>query len=199
MEFLPLRRALISVTDKSGLVEFAEFLAGNGVELTSTGGTQKFLEKAGLPVVSVSDVTGFPEMLDGRVKTLHPRIHGGILANKDLPEHLAALAKADIRPYDLVIVNLYDFSGALAKKVSETEQVEQIDIGGPCLLRAAAKNFSGVLVLPSPDCYPEARRILEANDMKAPLALRRKMAALAFECTARYDRMVADWFATMEE
>lgn len=199
MEFLALKRALISVTDKSGLVEFAEFLVSNGVELTSTGGTQKALEKAGLPVIAVSEVTGFPEMLDGRVKTLHPRIHGGILANKDLPEHLAALAKADIRPYDLVIVNLYDFSGALAKKASATEQVEQIDIGGPCLLRAAAKNFSGVLVLPSPECYPEARRILAANDMKAPLALRKEMAARAFECTARYDRMVADWFAKMEQ
>lgn len=197
MEYLPVKRALASVTDKTGLVEFASFLTGMGVEITSTGGTQKTLEQNGITVVAVKDITGFPEMLDGRVKTLHPHIHGGILANKDIPAHMAALAAADIRPYDLVIVNLYDFSGTLTKNAGEEVQVEQIDIGGPCLLRAAAKNFAGVLVLSSPADYEKARHELMANNMRASLAFRKKMAARAFEATARYDRLVADWLARL--
>lgn len=197
MELLPIKRALLSVTDKSGLVDLACFLAGAGVELTSTGGTRKVLLDAGLKVTSVSEVTGFPEMLDGRVKTLHPRIHGGILADKDNPAHTEALARAEIRPYDMIVVNLYDFAGALAKNLDEAATVEQIDIGGPCLLRAAAKNFASVLVLPDPEYYPLVIKELAENNMRAPLDLRRQMARRAFESTARYDGLVASWFAKL--
>ena len=150
MDILPIRRAILSVTDKSGLVEFATFLTSRGVELISTGGTQKALEAAGLPVTAVSTVTGFPEILGGRVKTLHPKIHAGILANKDEPTHMQTLAEKGIRPFDLVCVNLYDFAGAVERHLSLEQAVEEIDIGGPCMLRAAAKNFHSILVLPSP-------------------------------------------------
>ena len=148
MDMLPIRRAILSVTDKTGLVEFATFLSQNGVELVSTGGTMKALQAAGLPVTAVSDVTGFPEILGGRVKTLHPKIHGGILANKDIPEHMATLEEKEIKPFDLVCVNLYDFAGAVERKLSLEQAVEEIDIGGPCMIRAAAKNFHSILVLP---------------------------------------------------
>ncbi len=131
MDFLPIRRALLSVTHKDGLAEFATFLHANGVELVSTGGTLKFLENAGLPVTAVSDVTGFPEILGGRVKTLHPHIHGGILADKDNPEHLAVLKEKGIKAFDLICVNLYDFESALAKGLKPREAIEEIDIGGP--------------------------------------------------------------------
>ena len=131
MDFLPIRRALLSVTHKDGLAEFATFLHANGVELVSTGGTLKFLENAGLPVTAVSDVTGFPEILGGRVKTLHPHIHGGILADKDNPEHLAVLKEKGIKAFDLICVNLYDFESALAKGLKPCEAIEEIDIGGP--------------------------------------------------------------------
>ena len=135
MDFLPIRRALLSVTHKDGLAEFATFLHANGVELVSTGGTLKFLENAGLPVTAVSDVTGFPEILGGRVKTLHPHIHGGILADKDNPEHLAVLKEKGIKAFDLICVNLYDFESALAKGLKPREAIEEIDIGGPCMLQ----------------------------------------------------------------
>ena len=158
MDFLPIKRALLSVTHKDGLAEFAAFLHANGVELVSTGGTLKFLEKAGLPVTAVSDVTGFPEILGGRVKTLHPHIHGGILADKDNPEHLAVLQEKGIKPFDLICVNLYDFESALAKGLKPREAIEEIDIGGPCMLRASSKNFHSVLVLSDPDTYAEATR-----------------------------------------
>lgn len=193
MDFLPVRRALISVTNKDGLATFGSFLHANAVELVSTGGTLKFLEQAGLPVTAVSDVTGFPEILGGRVKTLHPHIHGGILADKDNPEHLAVLAEKKIQPFDLVCVNLYDFESALAKGLKPREAIEEIDIGGPCLLRAAAKNFHSVLVLPSPDSYVEALGELKANDMRVTLAFRQRMAARAFARTSRYDAMIADY------
>lgn len=196
---LPIKRALLSVTDKSGLVELARFLSQGGVELTSTGGTLKTLRAAGLDVVPVSSVTGFPEMLDGRVKTLHPHIHGGILANKDNPEHLAALKDAGIKLYDMIVVNLYDFAGALAKNLDESATVEQIDIGGPCLLRAAAKNFASVLVVPDPSDYPAVMEALGANDMRAPLKLRKNMALKAFEATSRYDGLVASWLSKHQE
>ena len=138
MEVLPIRRAILSVTDKSGLVDFATFLTSRDVELISTGGTQKVLEAAGLPVTAVSTVTGFPEILGGRVKTLHPKIHAGILANKDDPFHMQTLAEKGIRPFDLVCVNLYDFAGAVERHLSLEDAVEEIDIGGPCMLRASS-------------------------------------------------------------
>lgn len=166
MDMLPIRRAILSVTDKTGLVEFATFLSQNGVELVSTGGTMKALQAAGLPVTAVSDVTGFPEILGGRVKTLHPKIHGGILANKDIPEHMATLEEKEIKPFDLVCVNLYDFAGAVERKLSLEQAVEEIDIGGPCMIRAAAKNFHSILVLPGTKWYATAMQEMKEHDMK---------------------------------
>ena len=193
MDMLPIRRAILSVTDKTGLVEFATFLSQNGVELVSTGGTMKALQAAGLPVTAVSDVTGFPEILGGRVKTLHPKIHGGILANKDLPEHMATLEEKGIKPFDLVCVNLYDFAGAVERKLSLEQAVEEIDIGGPCMIRAAAKNFHSILVLSDPDTYAEATAELKANDMSVSLPFRQRMAARTFAKTSRYDAVIAEY------
>ena len=197
MELLPVKRALLSVTDKSGLVDFASFLVKGGVELVSTGGTHKALQEAGLPVTQVSAVTGFPEILGGRVKTLNPYIHGGILADKDNPEHLKTLEEHKIKPFDLVCVNLYNFSGALARKLDERATIEEIDIGGPCLLRATAKNFHSMLVLPGVAFYEEARRELEGNNMKVSLAFRRKTAAAAFKATSEYDAMITGWLGSL--
>uniref|UniRef100_A0A7C4AA75 IMP cyclohydrolase n=1 Tax=Fundidesulfovibrio putealis TaxID=270496 RepID=A0A7C4AA75_9BACT len=193
MEFLPIRRAILSVTDKSGLADFAAFLSGNGVELVSTGGTKKAMTDAGLPVTAVDQVTGFPEMLGGRVKTLHPNIHAGILADKDDPEHLKTLASFKLAPFDLVCVNLYDFAKAAAAKADLKAAVEQIDIGGPTMLRASAKNFHSVLVVPSPAHYPAVMEALKANAMRAPLALRHKMAVETFAATSAYDAMITDY------
>ena len=193
MDLLPIRRAILSVTDKSGLAEFAGFLAENGVELVSTGGTMKALQAAGLPVKPVSDVTGFPEILGGRVKTLHPKIHGGILCNKDLPEHLETLKQMDIVPVDLVCVNLYNFAGAVSRKLSLEQAVEEIDIGGPCMIRAAAKNYHSVLVVPSPEWYGPAMDDLKAHGMRASLEFRQAMASRAFDATSRYDALITSY------
>ena len=192
MDVLPIRRAILSVTDKSGLVEFATFLTSRGVELISTGGTQKALEAAGLPVTAVSTVTGFPEILGGRVKTLHPKIHAGILANKDEPQHMQTLAEKGIRPFDLVCVNLYDFAGAVERHLSLEQAVEEIDIGGPCMLRAAAKNFHSILVLPSPQWYTAAMEEME-KDTTVGLEFRQIMASRAFEATSRYDALITSY------
>ena len=192
MDILPIRRAILSVTDKSGLVEFATFLTSRGVELISTGGTQKALEAAGLPVTAVSTVTGFPEILGGRVKTLHPKIHAGILANKDEPQHMQTLADKGIRPFDLVCVNLYDCAGAVERHLSLEQAVEEIDIGGPCMLRAAAKNFHSILVLPSPQWYTAAMEELE-KDTTVGLEFRQVMASRAFEATSRYDALITSY------
>lgn len=199
MEFLPVRRALLSVTDKTGLVDFARHLAAGGVELVSTGGTKRQLEEAGLPVTSVSDVTGFPEILGGRVKTLHPHIHAGVLADKDDPEHLATLEKLNIKAFDLICVNLYDFASAVSKGLNLKEAVEQIDIGGPCMLRASAKNYHSIAVVPSIKFYGEITDELEANDFKLSLDLRRRMAVTTFEATSAYDRMIAEYLGKGEE
>lgn len=193
MDQLPIRRAILSVTDKSGLADFARFLAANGVELVSTGGTMRAIRDAGLPVTAVSAVTGFPEILGGRVKTLHPKIHGGILASKDDPAHLEAIAQMDIQPFDLVCVNLYDFSGAVERKLSLPQAVEEIDIGGPCLLRAGAKNFHSVLVLPAPQWYGPAMEEMSAHAMQVTLEFRQIMASRAFDATSRYDALIASY------
>ena len=193
MDFLPIRRALLSVTHKDGLAEFAAFLHANGVELVSTGGKLKFLENAGLPVTAVSDVTGFPEILGGRVKTLHPHIHGGILADKDNPEHLAVLKEKGIKAFDLICVNLYDFESALAKELKPREAIEEIDIGGPCMLRAASKNFHSILVVSDPRYYDEARARIETGGVD--LAFRKRMAALTFAATSRYDAMISSYLS----
>ena len=191
MDMLPIRRAILSVTDKTGLADFAAFLAGNGVELVSTGGTCKMLQAAGLKVTQVSEVTGFPEIMGGRVKTLHPAIHGGILADKDNPEHLKTLVAHGIKTFDLVCVNLYSFAEAVAKKLEPRSAIEEIDIGGPCMLRAAAKNYHSVLVAPAPSFYPLIRKALIDNNMRATLDLRLELAAATFAATAHYDGMIA--------
>ncbi|GFM38161.1 IMP cyclohydrolase [Desulfovibrio psychrotolerans] len=195
MDLLPIKRALLSVTDKSGLVEFATFLHGRGVELVSTGGTARMLSEAGLKVTPVSKVTGFPEILGGRVKTLHPHIHGGILADKDNPEHLATLKELGIVAFDLIVVNLYNFAEAARKGLDLKAAVEEIDIGGPCMLRATAKNFHSMLVLPDPADYAEATAELDASDMRVGLDFRRRMAAKTFARTAAYDGMITEYLS----
>ncbi len=193
MEFLPIKRALLSVTDKGGLAEFGAFLVERGVELVSTGGTHAFLEKAGLPVTAVSAVTNFPEILGGRVKTLHPRIHGGILADKDNPDHMATLESNSIKPFDLVCVNLYDFAGAVERQITLLQAVEEIDIGGPCMIRASAKNFHSVLVLSDPKWYEAAMDEMRTHDGCVSLAFRQTMASRAFEATSRYDALITSY------
>lgn len=195
MELLPIRRAILSVTDKSGLAGFAAFLHKAGVELVSTGGTKKTMTDAGLPVTAVDQVTGFPEMLGGRVKTLHPNIHAGILADKDNPEHLETLKAFGLAPFDLICVNLYDFAKAKNAGAGLKDAVEQIDIGGPAMLRASAKNFHSILVVPSPVHYEAVTAALTANAMMAPLALRRAMAVETFRATSAYDAMIAGYLA----
>ncbi len=183
-----IRRALLSVSDKTGLVEFAHALAGFGVEILSTGGTAKTLREAGLTVRDVADVTGFPEMLDGRVKTLHPRIHGGILAVRDNEEHARAMAEHGIEPIDLVVINLYPFEQTIAREgVTLEDAVEQIDIGGPAMVRSAAKNFKDVAVVVSPSDYPSVIAQLQEKDGALDLAIRRRLAVRAFWLTGVYD------------
>lgn len=193
MDLLPIHRAILSVTDKTGLVEFAKFLVDNGVELVSTGGTMKCLKEGGLPVKAVSDVTGFPEILGGRVKTLHPMIHGGILCNKDLPEQLETVEKMGITPVDLVCVNLYNFAGAVSRHLSLEQAVEEIDIGGPCMLRAAAKNYHSVLVVPGVEWYEPAMEDLKEHNMCSSLEFRQLMASRTFDATSRYDALITSY------
>src|SRR6188508_928958 len=184
-----MRRAILSVSDKTGLIPFGKALASRGFELVSTGGTAKALADAGLPVVNVSDVTGFPEMMDGRVKTLHPAIHAGILARRNKPEDLDALVLQRIKPID--IVNLYPFGRAAANQDTPFDDlVEEIDIGGPSLIRAAAKNFRDVLVVVEPEDYP---RLIEqlARDNGPSLDFRFDLMRKAFQHTASYDMTIA--------
>jgi phosphoribosylaminoimidazolecarboxamide formyltransferase/IMP cyclohydrolase len=184
-------RALISVSDKTGLVPFAKGLAAAGWEIVSTGGTAKVLLAAGLQVIGISDVTGFPEMMDGRVKTLHPKVHGGILARRQRPDDLASMAAHDIRPIDMVVVNLYPFAEAAAKSALPFDDlVEEIDIGGPSLVRAASKNFRDVLVVVSPGDYDAV--LAAVTSASGPgLAFRFSLARRAFAHTAAYDQMIA--------
>jgi phosphoribosylaminoimidazolecarboxamide formyltransferase/IMP cyclohydrolase len=191
------RRALISVSDKKGVAAFARKLSGLGFEILSTGGTQKTLEEARVPVVAVSEVTGAPEMLGGRVKTLHPRIHGGILADLEDPDQVVELVDHGIGPIDLVCVNLYPFEEMVAGGASEKDAVEQIDIGGPAMLRAAAKNYKSVTVVPSPSFYKEVVSELELGEV--PMEMRRRLALEAFRKTAEYDAAIARWLAEREE
>ncbi|MFZ5791327.1 MAG: bifunctional phosphoribosylaminoimidazolecarboxamide formyltransferase/IMP cyclohydrolase [Pseudomonadota bacterium] len=192
-------RALVSVSDKTGLVAFARFLAGHGVEILSTGGTAKALVDAGLAVKEVAAHTGFPEIMDGRVKTLHPRIHGGILARRDLPEHRAALAAHGIAPIDLVVINLYPFEATVAKGATREACVENIDIGGPALIRAAAKNHDFVAVVTDPADYDAVMEEMKAHGGATSPALRRKLASLAYARTAAYDAAIARWMQSEEK
>jgi phosphoribosylaminoimidazolecarboxamide formyltransferase/IMP cyclohydrolase len=190
---LQARRALVSVYDKRGLEDFARGLARLGIEIVSTGGTLKFLQEKGIPVTAVSDVTGFPEILDGRVKTLHPRIHGGILADRSVEGHLDQIREHGIDRIDLVAVNLYPFRETLASGASFEQTLEMIDIGGPAMVRAAAKNFRGVAVVVDPGDYSEVLAALEGGAGVVPEDLRRRLAAKAFEHTQSYDAAVAGW------
>ena len=193
------RLALLSVSDKTGLIELAQQLVQEfQFDLISSGGTAKALQSAGLPVTKVSDYTGSPEILGGRVKTLHPKIHGGILARRDLPEHLADLERQDIRPLDLVVVNLYPFEQTIAKPdVTMIEAVEQIDIGGPAMIRATAKNFAHTVILSNPSQYSDYLQVLREQG-EIPLTLRQTLAGAAFALTQSYDRAIAAYFANLE-
>jgi len=189
------RRALLSVFDKRGLAELARGLARLGFEIVSTGGTLKALEAAGIPALSVARVTGFPEILDGRVKTLHPAIHAGILADRAKPAHARQLAEHGIAAIDLVAVNLYPFGDTVRGGAGFDQAIEMIDVGGPAMVRAAAKNHGGVAVVVDPGDYPEVLAALEAADGALPEPLRRRLAAKAFRHTADYDAGVAGWLA----
>ncbi len=192
---LPLRRALVSVYDKTGLVELGRALAEAGVEIVSTGSTAKTLADAGVPVTPVEQVTGFPECLDGRVKTLHPAIHAGLLADRRLESHQQALLDLEIAPFDLVVSNLYPFEATVASGATPDECVEQIDIGGPSMVRAAAKNHPSVAIVTSPDQYPQVVDALAAGGFT--LAERQALAAAAFVHTATYDVAVASWMGSV--
>jgi phosphoribosylaminoimidazolecarboxamide formyltransferase/IMP cyclohydrolase len=192
---VPIKTALLSVSDKTGLVEFAQFLATQNVVLLSTGGTAKALRDAGLKVTEVSEHTGFPEMLDGRVKTLHPKIHGGLLGRRDLPEHAKAMAAHGIVPIDLVVVNLYPFEATLKRGASEEECIENIDIGGPSMLRSAAKNFAAVTVLTDPADYALVTEEMKTHQGATTLPTRRRLSGKAYARTAAYDSAIQTWFS----
>ena len=188
-------RALLSVSDKTGLIPFAQALHGMGVELISTGGTRKALADAGLPVKDVSDITGFPEMMDGRVKTLHPKVHGGLLAIRENPEHEAAMLAHGIGAIDLLVVNLYPFEATIQANKSEEDCIENIDIGGPAMIRAASKNHGDVTVIVEAADYEKVLAEMQANKGATSLALRKHLAAKAFARTAAYDAAISTWFA----
>ena len=190
-----IRRALLSVSDKSGLAELGAALAARGVELVSTGGTAKALRDAGLAVKDVSELTGFPEMMDGRVKTLHPTVHGGLLALRDNAEHVAAMQAHGIGAIDLVVVNLYPFEATVAKGASREEVIENIDIGGPSMVRSAAKNHGFVTILTDPADYATLTQEMDANGGATTQAFRTRMAGKAYARTAAYDAAIASWFA----
>ena len=190
-----IERALLSVSDKTGLAEFAAELDKLGVKNISTGGTARVLRDAGVPVTDVSEVTGFPELMDGRVKTLHPKIHGALLARRDDPEHLAACAEHGIELIDLVVVNLYPFQQTVARPgVTFDEAIEQIDIGGPAMLRSAAKNCEAVTVICNPGQYPIVLKEMKANGGNTLPATRRTLAEIVFRHTADYDRAITHFF-----
>lgn len=190
---MKIKRALLSVSDKTGIVELGKFLSNNGVEIISTGGTMKALREAGVPVTYVSDVTGFPEIMDGRVKTLNPKIHGAILAVRSNPEHMEALAEHNITPIDLVVVNLYPFRETIAKPgVTEAEAIENIDIGGPAMVRASAKNFKDVVIVTYPRRYPQLMEMLD-KDGDIDQHTRKELAFEAFSHTAEYDTMISEY------
>ena len=198
MADVAIKRALLSVSDKSGLVELCQALAAKDVELVSTGGTARTLRDAGLEVKDVSDLTGFPEMMDGRVKTLHPMVHGGLLGVRDNPDHAAAMEEHDIGAIDLVVVNLYPFEATVAKGAERDEIIENIDIGGPSMVRSAAKNHQFVTIVTDPADYDTLLGELDATGATT-LDFRRKCASKAFAATAAYDSMISQWFAFADQ
>ena len=189
-DIVAVRRALLSVSDKTGIVDFAQALSQHGVELVSTGGTAKALRDAGLTVMDVSELTGFPEMMDGRVKTLHPKVHGGLLAVRDDAGHAASMQDHGIGAIDLVVVNLYPFEATVAKGADRDEIIENIDIGGPSMVRSAAKNHESVAIVTDPADYAAVM------GGTTTLEQRRKFAAKAYAATAAYDGMIATWLRT---
>lgn len=199
MTDVTIRRALLSVSDKAGLVELGQALAERGVELVSTGGTAKALRDAGLVVKDISELTGFPEMMDGRVKTLHPTVHGGLLAVRDNPEHAAAMEAHGIGAIDLVVVNLYPFEATVAKGAARDEIIENIDIGGPSMVRSAAKNHAFVTIVTDPSDYAGLLAELAARGGAIGYDFRRLMAARAYAATAAYDAMISQWFAFADQ
>ncbi|KFB08620.1 bifunctional phosphoribosylaminoimidazolecarboxamide formyltransferase/IMP cyclohydrolase [Nitratireductor basaltis] len=198
-DLVPVRRALLSVSDKDGIVDLARALVAKGVELVSTGGTSKALSNAGLAVRDVSDLTGFPEVMDGRVKTLHPGVHGGLLGIRDDKEHRQAMAEHNIAPIDLVVINLYPFEEVRFSGGDYPATVENIDIGGPAMLRAAAKNHAYVAVVTDPGDYTRVLEALDEGDGKLPYRLRQELAAKAYARTAAYDSAISQWFAEQLE
>jgi phosphoribosylaminoimidazolecarboxamide formyltransferase/IMP cyclohydrolase len=194
-DLVPIRRALLSVFDKTGLVDFAKALAAAGVELVSTGGTAKAIAAAGMAVRDVSELTGFPEIMDGRVKTLHPSVHGALLAVRDDPDHVAAMRDHGIEPIDLVVSNLYPFEEVRRSGADYSAIVENIDIGGPAMIRASAKNHAYVAIVTDPDDYASVLNALEMNFGSLSLDFRKKLAAKAFARTATYDAAISGWFA----
>lgn len=195
-----IKRALISVSDKTGIIEFVRGLLEFEVEIISTGGTAKALRENGFPVKDISEVTGFPEMMDGRVKTLHPRVHGGLLALRDNDDHVSAMKEHGIEPIDVVVVNLYPFEQTVAKPgVTNEEAIEQIDIGGPSMIRSAAKNYRDVTIIVNPNRYDEVLRNLRDNGGATTLKLREELALDAFSRTAEYDARIASYFFQLRE
>jgi phosphoribosylaminoimidazolecarboxamide formyltransferase/IMP cyclohydrolase len=194
-DHIKIRTALLSVSDKTGIVELAQALVAQGVKLLSTGGTQKAIAAAGLPVTDVSDVTGFPEIMDGRVKTLHPSVHGGLLAIRDDAEHVAAMKEHAIEGIDLAVINLYPFEEVRAAGGDYPTTVENIDIGGPAMIRASAKNHAYVTIVTDPSDYPALIEALRSNEGQTVYAFRQKLAAKAYARTAAYDTAISNWFA----
>jgi len=199
MSTITIRRALLSVSDKTGVTDLGRALAARGIELVSTGGTAAALREAGLPVRDVSDLTGFPEMMDGRVKTLHPAVHGGLLAVRDDPAHAAAMEAHGIGAIDLVVVNLYPFEATVAKGADRDTVIENIDIGGPSMVRSAAKNHAYVAILTDPADYDALLAELDANEGGTGLDTRKRLAAKAFAATAVYDAAIAGWFSRVDQ
>src|SRR3954452_12761844 len=198
-DLVPVRRALISLSDKSGLDALAAGLARHGVEIVSTGGTAVKLRELGKEGRDISDLTGFPEMMDGRVKTLHPKVHGGLLGVRDNPEHSAAMDEHGIAPIDLVVVNLYPFLNTVMSGVDRDTIIENIDIGGPSMVRSGAKNHAHVAVVTDPADYAALLAELDAAGGSTSLDLRKKLAAKAFALTAEYDSLVSQWFAFADQ
>ena len=194
-----IKRALISVSDKSGVVELAKALADLKVEILSTGGTAKTLRQNGVGITDVSDYTGFPEMLDGRVKTLHPKIHGGILGQRENPDHVETMAKHGIEAIDMVVVNLYPFEATVAKPDCALEEaIENIDIGGPTMIRSAGKNYRDVTVVVDPGDYDDLIAELRANGGQVSARTRFRLAKKVFQMTARYDGAISNYLNTVE-
>jgi len=195
-DLVPIKTALVSVSDKTDLIPFARKLVGHGATIVSTGGTAKALTEAGIEVTPINQVTGFPEMMDGRVKTLHPKVHGGLLALRDKPDHIKAMEEHGITAIDLVCVNLYPFEKTVEQPdVTDDQAIEQIDIGGPSMIRSAAKNHRYVTCVTDPKYYDQVGNDIDAHDGCTSFALRRRLATAAFDRTSNYDRAIMAWMA----